>query len=803
MRKFVLLLAVCAAMLGAVWTVRAGEDRLTGRASTASEPRERSGVRGPASERVGGSAGAKPPGSFLDSFNTSVRPILENVCAECHNETTPLNIAAYLDPASLVSQRDGWDKILARVEAGEMPPSTVAQPSDAEITALLTVVQRELDRLDSVTKPDPGRVTTRRLNRVEYGNTIRDLLGIDFRAAEEFPEDDSGYGFDNIADVLTVSPALMQKYLAAAERIAARAVGGDPLPRPGIFTRRSQVRRLADGVTELKALVDYDAEYLVRVAVAGARGPGDRPVTVRVSIDGKPVRTFTVPVQMNLVNRQGGGTQRTIEEFRVFLPSNEHTFRAEFINDLDLWKIPRSVRGNLTQNVVPEFIELGGPYPPSPPQPVTKKILTCDPASGAACVKNILTLLTRRAYRRPVSAADVAPVLQVFDKAKASGYTAAQSLQFAVASVLVSPKFLFRIERNPPKGTIARLTDVELASRLSYFLWSSMPDDELLRLGEANQLHQPAVLTAQVKRMIANPKAAALSDNFVGQWLETRSLDSVRRDQAKYPEWNADLRESMRTETRLFFESVLRENRPISDFIDGNYTFLNGRLATHYGIAGVEGPHFRRIDLANDQRSGIFTHGSVLTVSSYPTRTSVVLRGKFLLDNLLNAPPPPPPADVPVIDEAAVGVSKSLRAQMEAHRTVPLCASCHMKMDPLGFALENYDAIGRWRTEDGKFPVDATGTLPNGQSFSGPAEMKKVLKGRMPDFARGLAEKMLTYALGRGVESYDRVVLKSLVQQTVADGYRLQTLIQGIVKSVPFQQRRGEATTPTTSGRPQ
>lgn len=736
--------------------------------------------------------------TFVDDFNTSVRPILENICSECHNETTPLNMAAYLAPASLASQRDGWDRILARVAAGEMPPVTVDQPSDAEVTAFISVVQKELDRLDSLARPEPGRVTTRRLNRAEYTNTIRDLLGVDFRATEEFPADDSGYGFDNIGDVLTVSPTLMQKYLAAAEHIAARAVGGEPLPRPGIFTRRNQVRRLDDGVTELKTIVEWDAEYLVRVALTGSRGPEDKPVTVVISIDGKAVKTATVPVAMNLVNRQGGSTQRAIEEVRVFLPANEHTVRAEFINDSDLAKIPVRARGDLKQNIVPEFIEIGGPYPPAAPQTVRKKILTCDPSassaagsSASACARSILVSLTRRAYRRPVTTADTAPILSVFDKAKAAGYNAHESLKFAIASVLVSPKFLFRIERDPPKGTIGRLSDVELASRLSYFLWSSMPDDELLKLGETNQLHQPAMLAAQVARMIADPKAAAFSENFVGQWLETRSLDSVRRDQTKYPDWNADLRESMRTETRLFFESVLRENRPISDFIDGNYTFLNGRLAQHYGIAGVEGPHFRRIDLANDQRSGIFTQGSVLTVSSYPTRTSVVLRGKFLLDNLLNAPPPPPPADVPVLDETAVGTTRSLRAQMEAHRTVPLCASCHTKMDPLGFGLENYDAIGRWRNDDGKFPVDATGTLPGGRTFSGPAELKKLLKDRMPDFARGLAEKMLTYALGRGVEPYDRVVLKDLVRQTVADRYRLQTLVQGIVKSVPFQMRRG------------
>jgi hypothetical protein len=339
---------------------------------------------------------------------------------------------------------------------------------------------------------------------------------------------------------------------------------------------------------------------------------------------------------------------------------------------------------------------------------------------------------------------------------------------------------------------IAPVSEVELASRLSYFLWSSMPDERLLSLAEKNQLRRPGVVEAEVRRMLSDPKSAALADNFAGQWLETRSLDAVTPDRTKFPMWSPELRDAMREETRRFFDAVLRENRPISDFIDGKYTFLNSRLARHYGIDGVEGPDFRRVELTTDQRSGVFTHGSVLTVSSYPTRTSVVLRGKYLLENVLNSPPPPPPADVPALDDAAVGVAKSLREQTEAHRAVPLCASCHVKMDPLGFALENYDAVGRWRTEDGKLPLDVSGTLPSGKTFSGPNELKSILKDRLPAFARSMSEKMLTYAIGRGVEGYDRLVIRGLVDGMAKDEYRLQALIQGIVRSVPFQQRRGE-----------
>lgn len=729
------------------------------------------------------------------SFEADVQPVLEQVCSRCHNDKKPtagLNIGLYTNPASLAAKRDDWEVIIGKLRAGDMPPAGEDGPSDEQMAALINFVEREFARADRTMKPDPGRVTTHRLNRVEYANTVRDLLGVDFRATQEFPPDDSGYGFDNNGDVLTVSPALMQKYLAAAERIAARAVGGNPLPAPGIFTRHDRVRRVGDGAIELREILEYDAEYLIRVNVTGHRGADDAPVTLVISVDGEPVKTDVLPVQLSAVNKQANSTQRAVEDVRVFLTGNEHVFRAEFVNDVDFKKIPEKSRRDVALNIFPEFVDVAGPYAPATPHPVAKKALVCNPASGPVCVHRILTTLAHRAYRRPVTPADVAQLTRVYDKARASRYSPTQSLQFAITRVLVSPPFLFRIERDPKPGLVAPVSDVELASRLSYFLWSSMPDDELMRLGEANRLHTPAVLQAQVKRMMADPKAAAFSDNFVGQWLETRSLDAVKRDAARFPEWNAELREAMRSETRLFFDAVLRENRPIADFINGKYTFLNELLARHYGIAGVEGSRFRRVELTTDQRSGVFTQASVLTVSSYPTRTSVVLRGKFLLDNVLNAPPPPPPPDVPSLDEKTVGVAASLRVQMEQHRTDPFCASCHTKMDPLGFGLENYDAIGKWRTAEGTFAIDSHGWFPSGQKFSNPDEMKTLMLGAMPQFTRSLAEKMLTYALGRGIEAYDRPVVRALVEQTAADGYRLQSLIQGIVTSVPFQQRRGQ-----------
>jgi hypothetical protein len=411
-------------------------------------------------------------------------------------------------------------------------------------------------------------------------------------------------------------------------------------------------------------------------------------------------------------------------------------------------------------------------------------------------------MFAHHAYRRPATKAEVADLMAIYDKARhpganQAGYTPKQSLQFAIAAALVSPQFLFRIERDPAPGMTARIGDPELASRLSYFLWSSSPDDELLRLAESGQLHQTNVLDSEVKRMIADPRSSALAENFGGQWLQTRSLDAVTPDPKKFPEWNATLRDEMRTETRLFFEAVMRENRPISDFIDGKYTFLNENLANYYGMQGVTGTEFRRVDLTDldaARRSGVFTQASVLTVSSYPTRTSVVLRGKYLLETVLNDPPPPPPPDVPALDDKVVGVARSLRQQMETHRSDPQCSSCHSKMDVLGFGLENYDAIGRWRMTDGRFPIDASGAFPNGKTFSGPAGMKAILRDNLPDFVRSLAEKMLTYALGRGIENYDRPAVDELVRETAARDNRFQPLILGIVHSLPFQQRHAADT---------
>jgi hypothetical protein len=745
---------------------------------------------------------ADPP-----SFEKTVQPVLTKTCTPCHNEQLAsggMNIAGFTKAASLVQDRAGWDRIMDKLRAGEMPPKGIPRPP--EMNSVIQFLQGEFDKADHNTKPDPGRVTARRLNRSEYANTIRDLLAVDFQAEKNFPTDDLGNGFDNIGDVLTISPVLMEKYLAAAQKIASRAIGADPLPKKPLeiqfAMKDKKVRRVDPSTIEAFGRIDFDGDYDVRIGLPGERGKEAEPVMLGFWVDGKLVHTMpaeTKPSKLVYFDPYSD------ETFRVTLTEGEHVFRAGFIGDDFVKTLPPPDLYNRKKNKFLDSITFQGPYPSKTEKASRKKILICDPNSGQACVDKILTALAHRAYRRPVTRTEVASLMKFVAMAKTDGQPTEQGIQLAIEAMLVSPNFLFRIEHdpNPTDPTKAHpVSDVELASRLSYFLWSSMPDDEFLGLAEAGKLRTSGTLDAQVKRMLADPRSSALADNFAGQWLELRNLDVVKPDPAKFPEWNPELRDAMKMETRLFFDYILRENRPLADFLDARYTFLNERLAKFYGIPDVHGPDFRRVELTTDQRGGILSQASVLTVSSYPTRTSVVIRGKYVLQNILNAPPPPPPPDVPPLDESAVGAKASLRQQMEKHRENAICASCHMKMDPLGFGLENYNGIGKWRTMDGKFPVDASGTLPNGKTFSSPAEMRALLISQLPEFARCMEEKMLTYSLGRGLGTYDRRTVDEIGRNWAASGYPFQSLIFEVVKSLPFQSRRGELSTTQNTAKP-
>ena len=744
------------------------------------------------------------PGPTQAEFQAVSHDLLYYTCGDCHNDVqveAGLDLTRPFAVDSLSKDRDLWETILDKLKAKEMPPADHDR-DQKQIDTMIAFLDKEFTRADALAKPDPGHVVARRLNRAEYTNTIRDLLAIDFRADKNYPTDDSGEGFDNIGEILTVSPVLMEKYLSAAQRIATRAVGAEPLPKPieiEYSLRFKNLRRLDPSNVEATHRVDFDAEYDLKIGLPGERPKDAVPVTLGVWVDGKLAVTKSIETKPSGLVYFNPYSE---ELLRIPMPEGDHTIRLGFIDDPYVKTLAKDTIYKDTVNKWIGAVTIVGPFAPKDLKPSRQMILVCDPKTGALCVDKILSTLARRAYRRPVTPLEVASLKKFVTMAKAEGQSTEQGLALAIQAMLVSPHFLFHVEKDPfptDPNIIHRISDVELASRLSYFIWNSMPDETLLSLAEKKRLSVPAVLDAQVTRMLADPKASAMAENFAGQWLEVRNLDSIKPDPQKFPEWGPQLRDALRTETRMFFDSVLRDNKPIGDFINARYTFLNEYLANYYGIKGVAGPEFRRVDLTTDQRGGVLTHGSVLAVSSYPTRTSVVIRGKYILDNILGTPPPPPPANVPALDDSAVGTAASLRQQMEKHRADPICASCHSRMDPLGFALENYDAIGKWRTTDGNFPVDSSGVLPNGQKFNGSSEMRAILSERMPDFSKALTEKMLTYALGRGLQRYDKPTIREITTGLASQGYGFQTLVREVVQSLPFQSRRGEAVKPVVA----
>jgi mono/diheme cytochrome c family protein len=787
-----------------------------------------------------------------NGFETTVKPFVTQHCIECHGNEThkrDLNFEAMPTVEALIEHRERWEDVVQKLRDREMPPADEPQPPEHLRQAAAAWIDAELARIDRVTPRDPGRVTARRLNRAEYNNTVRDLLGVDLKPADDFPQDDSGYGFDNIADVLSLSPALMEKYLTSAERVARAAVFGPPAMSPTLIRLRSDGRRNGDArvmpasydVTGLSLpnafhavhRIPVDAEYVIRVFLGGLRPANSDPISLSLWVDDKQIATMVHDPERAATfadDRQDFGGQTT--EFRVRLTAGDRrlavaiprifeglparyggpapslrpdrprvfnppaTATPERIAALrkrfeeaqaELEKIPlNGVRVNA--------VEVGGPYDQAkgPARASTERIYTCGHANGshaATCTRRIITDLARRAFRRPVAASEAAKYVALADRAARDEASFEEGLAVGIQALLVSPDFLFRIER--PSTTTKPITQHQLAARLSYFLWSSMPDAALRRTADLGTLRDPGVLAAQVRRMLRDPRSQALAEQFGGQWLQFRALESTTRNRERFPDFEDYLRQSMRRETEAFVQHIIREDRSILEFLDARYSFLNERLARHYEIDGVSGPEFRRVDLAGTPRAGVLTHASVLTVSSYATRTSPVLRGKWILDNLLNAPPPDPPADVPNLDEAAIGTAASMRDQLQAHRRNPTCASCHRRMDPLGFGLENFDAVGAWRTADGKFPIDASGELPNGEEFDGPAELVAILSRQPKPFAEALTSKLLTYALGRGLERYDRRTVKEIAARLPARNYRFSALVLEIVNSLPFQQQRG------------
>jgi hypothetical protein len=713
------------------------------------------------------------------SFETTVAPFVKKNCAMCHNARKQEGGVNLLN-LTITDKRDIWELVVRKIETGEMPPAPMPKPPAAQAKQVTHWLEQHFASIDRNAKPDPGRVTARRLNRMEYNNTIRDLLGIDFKPAEDFPADDSGYGFDNIGDVLSLSPVLMEKYLTAAEQITRRAINTEPFPKPAkVSFGAGRMKNRRANFLEITHTFPTPGTYEIQGFVSGTKAGGP---------EWKTNLTFTVDntTPTALETTMGTDRPRSITHKADIKTPGIHKIRVEFDSAL----IPNAAE-EVNDKSIKDFImlmdrlEVRGPYDPYRVIPESqRRLITCQP-TDADCDKQILTRFARRAWRRPVTPYESQALTNIATKARAAGDTFEQSIQAAMQAILVSPHFLFRIERGTKKldsDGLESITDLELASRLSYFLWSSTPDETLLTLAEQNIL-----------RMLADPKAEALADGFAGQWLEYRNLDIVRPDPERFPTWTPQLKAAMQEETRRFFLDLTRTNASIMNLIDARYTFLNETLAKHYGIPNVTGDNFRKIILPDGKRGGILSMASVLTVSSYPTRTSPVLRGKWVLENVLNAPPPPPPPDVQLLDEKTVGTKMSMREQLKLHRSNATCASCHARMDILGFGLENYNAIGAWRDKDGSFDLDASGTLPSGESFTGPEQLKKILAANPKPFAECFTEKLLTFALGRGVERSDRRNIAAIVKAATASQLRLQTFIVEIVKSAPFQKRRPEA----------
>jgi hypothetical protein len=709
-------------------------------------------------------------------------------CQVCHNDrlkTGGLSLQ-HMDPAQVSQSPETWEKVVRKLRAGMMPPAGMPRPQRPVIDEFVSDLEISLDKYAAL-HPNPGTVGLHRLNRAEYANAIRDLLALNVDVSTLLPSDDSSEGFDNIADALEVSPALLESYVGAATKISRLAVG-DPSISPSTNTWRTpsdlsqttHIEGLPIG-TRGGILIDYtfplDAEYVFKIRTRSSGfgvGSGARPIPIEITLDGARIDPGKSPTNFHLKVTAGPHT------IGVAMPAYD-------IAGVD------DVYSVYPDNAAITSVAITGPTNPTGPgdTPSRRKIFVCQPTSGdeTTCAKRILTSLATKAFRRPVRDADLETLLGFYQQGKNSGGFE-HGIETALARILVDPWFIFRFEQEPastPPGGIYAISDLELASRLSFFLWSSIPDEELLRLAEQNKLHDPQVLAHQTRRMLADPKSAALAENFAGQWLYLRELKNSRPETGNF---NDNLREAFRRESELFFDSIVREDRNVVDLLNADYTFLDERLAKHYGIPGVYGSRFRRVKLRDDARRGLLGQGSILLVTSVATRTSPVQRGKWVLENILGSSPPLPPPNVPSLPEnASTAKLVSVRQKMEAHRANPVCASCHKIMDPIGFSLENFDLTGKWRTTDGGVPIDASGQMVDGTKLSGPASLREALLSRSDVFASTLTEKLMTYALGRGLKYYDMPAVRAITRQAGRNGNRFSSIVLGIVQSAPFQMK--------------
>lgn len=740
------------------------------------------------------------------------REFLTEHCTVCHSaddKTAGLDLEA-LVRKPLQEHAAEWEKVVRRLQTRQMPPSEMPRPSENDYRTALAAIVQPLDAAYAK-QPKPGRTDTfRRLTRSEYQNAIRDLLALEIDAAALLPAEESSHGFDNIT-VGDLSPTLLNRYISAAQKISRLAVGSSTSPsgktiriRPDL-TQEKHIPGLPLG-TRGGVLIDHTfpqtGEYEIQIRLARDRNEEveglKEPHEMQVLLDRKLIESFTVKpprgadhakVDQHLKTRfpAKAGPQKLgvtfVEKGAALLETKRQPFEAHF----NKHRHPRLSPAVYQVSIVGPFAAEGPGETPS-----RQKIFICRPDrpdEEETCAKRILTQLMRRAYRRPVTELDLQKPLAFYRQEEEFE----AGIASALAAILVNPNFLFRIERDPadvPSTTAYRVRDLELASRLSFFLWSSIPDEELLQLAEANKLHQPNILEQQVRRMLNDPRSQSLVENFAGQWLYLRNLDSFSPDLRLFPDFDDNLRQAFRQETELFFESILREDRSVLDLLNADYTFLNERLAKHYGIPHIYGSRFRRVTLdETSRRGGLLRQGSILTVTSYATRTSPVIRGHWILKNILGSPPPPPPANVPALKDNTVAVNLTVRERLAEHRANPSCAGCHNLMDPVGLSLENFDAVGRWRDIEAGQPIDATGGLPDGSNFTGVEGLEKALLDRPDLFATTLTEKLLTFALGRGVAPSDAPAIRQIVRDAQKDNYKFSAIILGITRSVPFQMR--------------
>lgn len=748
-----------------------------------------------------------------EAYRSNIVAFLKKHCLDCHGpdvQEGELRFDHYKTAAAVIADLKTWQRAIDMLRSGAMPPEDADQPSDAERSRVADWIEKTIYYVDCNAPPDPGCVTIRRLNRAEYNNTVRDLVGVTFRPADDFPSDDVGGGFDNLGDVLTLPPLLMEKYLAAAERIAEEAIVADAsafvksqrrdrkqLNGEGSASYDDERRRWEiasdDGIVSAEFDLPRDGQYVIR-AYASATEAGDEAAQMELRCADKPIKTFDIHSRREM---------RTYE-IKSELKGGQQRLSAHFLNDFYDPDNPNERRRD--RNLRVYAFEIDGPvdlraddYPE-----VHRKLLANTPGDNKTAIEaaqsNLLPFI-QRAFRRPVEPAEAEPYAKLVQQAMEQGDTFEQGMQVAVTAVLVSPRFLFRFENDPSRSdpkAVYDLNDFELATRLSYFLWSSMPDDELFAIAAQNKLHEPAILEQQVRRMLADQKCEALVQNFATQWLNLRLLDNVSPDPEAFPDFDAALKQDMRRETELFVAEIIREDKSVLEFVGGRFSYVNEQLAKHYGLDGVKGDDFKRVEFPADRpRSGVLTQASILTLTSNPGRTSPVKRGKWILENILGSPPPDPPPNVPDLESTQKAKpGASLRETLEVHRENAVCASCHKMMDQLGFGLENFDAIGRWREKDGSHAIDSSGELPGGSKFRGPLELASVLQHKQDEFARCLTQKMLTFALGRELRVQDRCSVDKIGAAVEAGEFRFSALVLAITHSDAFRKCRGNGEQP-------